>query len=459
MTDRKHHIGERVILGGTGRRWSGVNYAATVIESRDSDDTVKVRYADGGFKRFSRNQFNSLVVNDEGESPYHFRAYELFDDQYDPTAEAVDKAHALREELNNAVRAKDFAAAAALKNQIQHQFRSVEVLQIKKRDLVKAVQAEDFETAKNLQVELEQLKATMTTAAIASAEAPESVNFKEIFDKASKRALGGGLAGASAMVIQVCSLMWMRTTMNYQYRYGTTTKEAFKALYAQGGIRRFYRGIGPGLLQGPLSRFGDTASNTGALALLNALPMTRDLPIVFKTVGASMSAASFRIFLMPIDSVKTSLQVEGNLNALKKKIADKGLTALYHGSLAAAAATFAGHFPWWATYNTLDARVPKQDTMAGTLVRSAGMGFCASLVSDTTSNSIRVVKTVKQTSADNLGYVGTVKQIIAQDGLQGLFFRGLSTRLLSNAAQGVMFSVLWKYIDKTFFAPPDTQKN
>ena len=43
------------------------------------------------------------------------------------------------------------------------------------------------------------------------------------------------------MFIQVLSLMWMRTTMNYQYRYGTTTTVALKKLYAEGGIRRFYR--------------------------------------------------------------------------------------------------------------------------------------------------------------------------------------------------------------------------
>jgi hypothetical protein len=87
-----------------------------------------------------------------------------------------------------------------------------------------------------------------------------------------------------------------------------------------------------------------------------------------------------------------------------------------------------------------------------TLLRSAGMGFVSSVVSDTTSNSMRVVKTVKQTSPEVISYPETVKLIIAQDGVKGLFLRGLGTRLLSNAAQGVMFSVLWKYIDKTFFS-------
>lgn len=52
------------------------------------------------------------------------------------------------------------------------------------------------------------------TSDAAAATAP--VDWKAITQKASKRALGGGKAGASAAVVQVCSLMWLRTSMNYQ---------------------------------------------------------------------------------------------------------------------------------------------------------------------------------------------------------------------------------------------------
>lgn len=45
------------------------------------------------------------------------------------------------------------------------------------------------------------------------------------------------------MVINVFSFMWMRTTMNYQYKNGGTLLITFKKLYAEGGIYRFYRGI------------------------------------------------------------------------------------------------------------------------------------------------------------------------------------------------------------------------
>lgn len=121
----------------------------------------------------------------------------------------------------------------------------------------------------------------------------------EILKKAGKRALGGGIPGAVAMAAQVVTLMPLRSTMNYQYRYGnSTTSAALRTLYADGGVRRFYRGIAPALFQGPLSRFGDTAANSGMLTLLDSFDNTKDLPVGVKTVAASGTAASWRIFLM-----------------------------------------------------------------------------------------------------------------------------------------------------------------
>ena len=51
-----------------------------------------------------------------------------------------------------------------------------------------------------------------------------------IIKKSFNKAIGGGITGASAMGCQVLSLMWLRTTMNYQYRYGTKTLETIKKL-------------------------------------------------------------------------------------------------------------------------------------------------------------------------------------------------------------------------------------
>jgi hypothetical protein len=146
-----------------------------------------------------------------------------------------------------------------------------------------------------------------TAAPVVAVEKKKPMTPSEVLAHAAKRAGQGGLAGAAAMAINVCALMWIRTTINYQYRYGMSTSAAFKTLYADGGIPRFYRGLIPALVQGPLSRFGDTAANTGTLALFDSIESTANLPVAAKTIGASVAAALFRIFLMPVDTFKTTM--------------------------------------------------------------------------------------------------------------------------------------------------------
>merc|ERR1719510_2904449 len=241
--------------------------------------------------------------------------------------------------------------------------------------------------------------------------------------------------------------MWMRTTMNYQYRYGTTTIQAMKKLWSQGGIPRFYRGFAPAIFQGPLSRFGDTASNTAVLALLEPY----DIPIAAKTGAASVTAGLWRICITPIDTLKTTLQVEGKqaLPLLGAKIRTHGILVSFHGALAAASATMVGHYPWFLTNNVLEERIPKPETTAHPawkFARNALIGFVASIISDTTSNSLRVIKTTRQTFNKTISYVDVVKHVVSSDGIIGLFGRGLKTRIMANALQSMLFSVLWKYI-------------
>ena len=311
-----------------------------------------------------------------------------------------------------------------------------------------------------------------------------TVDWNSIFKKASKRALGGGKAGASAAVIQVLSFMWLRTSMNRQYRYGGDLVSSLKELWKEGGIPRLYQGLPFALVQGPLTRFGDTAANVGILALLESLPETQSLPLPVKTGLGSISAGLWRIFLMPIDSSKTAMQVEGEdgLKDLLALVNKEGPGPLYNGALAQAAATAAGHFPWFLTYNFVDDKLPlvsASDDLLLSLARSAFLGLCASSVSDVVSNSLRVVKTTKQTArlgtsntendkiaaggqeqttaamsetkneiGKEMSYLEIVRMIVENDGLIGLFGRGLKTRLLTNALQGAIFSVLFKYFQQ-----------
>jgi len=276
-----------------------------------------------------------------------------------------------------------------------------------------------------------------------------SVKIQKTFNESINKSINAGLAGSTAMCIQVTTLMWLRTTMNYQYRYGTSMKQSFTTLYNDGGIRRFYRGYAPALLIAPLSRFGDTMTNTYALQSLE----NTNLHTSIKTMMGSILAASWRVFMMPIDSFKTTLQVEGKngIHLLKNKIKMNGPHILFNGTIASTSATFVGHYPWFLTYNILNKKIPNYDDNVKTLLRNGFIGFNSAVISDCCSNSLRVIKTMKQTNKDNLNYKDTVHLIIKEDGVQGLFGRGLKTRILTNGIQGIVFTICWKYFEKYYF--------
>lgn len=47
-----------------------------------------------------------------------------------------------------------------------------------------------------------------------------------------------------------------------------------------------------------------------------------------------------------------------------------------------------------------------------------------------------------------LSYPEALKQVVDEDGVPGLFLRGLQTRILVNALQGALFAVAWKYFQE-----------
>ena len=288
----------------------------------------------------------------------------------------------------------------------------------------------------------------LPSLAASKVEEKKKVNFNDVMRKASARAFRGGVAGFAAGVIQVGTFMWMRTAMNYQYANGGTMLGSIKSLYKEGGVPRLYKGMSFAIVQAPLSRFGDTAANTGVIAALEAY--YPQMPVSVMTGFASVGGATWRIFLTPVDTFKTTLQVQGNaaFNLLKDKVKAGGVGVLYNGAAANFAANWVGNYPWFATFNYLQKNIPQQDTALKQNCRNAVIGMCASIVSDCISNSLRVVKTVKQTSGDaNLGYIDAIKGVLEKDGMKGLFGRGLSTRIATNVLQAMVFSVAWKGIE------------
>jgi Mitochondrial carrier protein len=125
-----------------------------------------------------------------------------------------------------------------------------------------------------------------------------TLTLNQIFVRAGRRGLGGGVPGAIAGVVQVVTLMWLRTIMSYQSRYGGTFLQALRTLLNEGGVARLYKGWYFGLIQAPVTRFVSTAANDGVESLLRSLEWTKAWGPGRSTIVASVFVGLFRMVLM-----------------------------------------------------------------------------------------------------------------------------------------------------------------
>eukprot|EP00930_Biecheleria_cincta_P040569 TRINITY_DN27791_c0_g1_i2.p1 TRINITY_DN27791_c0_g1~~TRINITY_DN27791_c0_g1_i2.p1 ORF type:complete len:597 (-),score=96.72 TRINITY_DN27791_c0_g1_i2:24-1814(-) len=445
MAWEQWQIGQHVYLRGNGKWWSGKNFGATIVDISLEDSTVKLRYTDGGFKRFDMDTFKSLVTKQPA-------APEIWEEWHaSAPQEKLSDMDQLHDEIMLATDRGDMQKASDLKQRFQEVSMHRDELRQLREDLLQAIQSGDYLKAHDLQQQLNQalgVPAGTLSAPSPLETPPSSSELMKVVQNSANRAFYGGVAGASAMVLQVTSLMWLRTTMNYQYRYGLSTREALATLYAQGGVARFYQGIGPALLQGPLTRFGDAAANAGVLAFFDGTD-ARHWPVWLKTIFASASAAMMRVALMPVDSVKTVMQVDGKqgLPMLMLRWRAGGVSVFYRGAVASSAATFVSHYPWFVVFNGLNDAWPNYEDRPRQLLRNAGIGFAASVCSDTVSNSLRVLKTHRQLGSQ-VSYMGIAQTVIQKDGALSLLSRGLCTRIAGNGISGMLFSVLYRLIEE-----------
>lgn len=233
------------------------------------------------------------------------------------------------------------------------------------------------------------------------------------------------------------------------HRYGGSFFQALSTLYGMGGIPRLYSGLSFALIQAPLSRFVSTAANDGVNLLLHNLVLTQSWGNGRRVLVAAVVVALFRILLMPIDTCKTVLQIQSKkgLSQLMSKVRAGHVHLLYSGAIANAFGSIIGHWPWFYTYNLLSQNEALTQTFKWTTGRNALIGLTSSIVSDTVANFARVIKTTKQSlgsTRSDATYADAVNLVLAVDGWRGLFGRGLKTRLLANALQSILFTIVWR---------------
>ncbi len=155
-------------------------------------------------------------------------------------------------------------------------------------------------------------------------------------------------------------------------------------------------------------------------------------------------AALFRVCLTPLDTFKTTLQTRPNAYLLlKHRYQQEGLSSFYYGAMGNATAAIMSHYPWFTTYHFLQQQLP---LCSVPYLRNGFIGMCSSMVGDITCNSIRVLKTFRQTHPQKISYLQAFHQIP----FKSLLTRGLKTRLMVNGIQGLLFSVLWNVFQERF---------
>ena len=260
--------------------------------------------------------------------------------------------------------------------------------------------------------------------------------------KSSTKAFKTGFAGGA---IQVTSLLWLRTANNYQYKHGTSLSETIKTLYKEGGVLRFYRGYFPSLFLGSSIKFGE----------INAYYYSKQCNFneMEKLMFISSISSLLKLAFVPIDTLDIFLQVEGKkgIQTLKNKVNSQGVRVLYYGLTPWITSNFISTFSWYNTHNYLDNKFKNYGKEGVEFnIKNGLIGLSASIVSDTITNPLRILKIYKQSNTNQVSYTETYKNIIETCGASELFLRGLKTRLMIHGLQNVFFTIVWKNLEKVF---------
>jgi len=261
------------------------------------------------------------------------------------------------------------------------------------------------------------------------------MTYKQNLQIAFNKSFKGGISGALSQSINVFLFMWLRTIMNHQYATGNKFIDSGKFLYGEGGIKRFYKGIGWALLLSPMYRLCDVLTNDFCIELFGQKQN------MLRSVYSSIMSSGMKTVLLPVDQYKTAIQVNGDIGKriFIERIKEYGPKVLFRGGVANLIQSNISNYPWWVTYNILQKRIPLH-----VKCRDSLSGFIATFVSDILSNSLRNIKVRQQQTSQNIN--DTVKSILNEDGLNVLLFNGLKAKLVCNCLQGTVFTTFLNYI-------------
>lgn len=159
-----------------------------------------------------------------------------------------------------------------------------------------------------------------------------------------------------------------------------------------------------------------------------------------KAAAGAAAAMVANLLVYPLDLAKTRLQVQSKsdhvdqykstwdvISRVYKQNGLKGLYAGLGGTLLGVASTNFAYFYWYSLVR--GAYVKKIASEQLTTATELALGAIAGALAQIFTIPVAVVTTRQQTTDDEEGLIGTAKQVVAEDGLAGLW-RGLKASLI-----------------------------
>ena len=260
--------------------------------------------------------------------------------------------------------------------------------------------------------------------------------------------IAGGIAGISNVYLTYP----LRTVVKVQYVDGNDIIKTFKNILKNKSYRRFYSGINLTLVRVGLGRCCEAGTYT--YYKNNNMPIGTNNQKFNNVSEISIITSLLKLSLSPLDTISNSYQVNGyklGKDYIKKKYNIYGIRSLYYGFTPNLGISFIGHYIWFSSYSYMDYYFQNDknvinNNILNKNIKNGIIGFSSSVLSDLIVNPLRIIKTIKQSSKENLTYQEIIKNTFSNQ-IDKNILRGMYLRTFINAFNSSIYVILWKKIE------------
>jgi solute carrier family 25 protein 44 len=165
-------------------------------------------------------------------------------------------------------------------------------------------------------------------------------------------------------------------------------------------------------------------------------------------VAGGLASCGGAVVGVPLDVVTQRMQLgEGSLSAVAGSIwRSKGIAGFFQGYTVALATYAPTSIVWWTTFGNTRALMEERLSERPTTL-TALAGGVAGVTAAVTTNPLDVLRTRKQTAADNPPLFKLARDLFATEGVRG-FFRGATARAAAMGPNSVLMIISYELVKR-----------